>query len=159
MWQKYKEVVSSGVISAFGFVYLIMSFSVRQYGDAVLDSRSLPKVLGALLLVFGLIRLFASIKILMKANSDEPATEPEEAGSRIHVILTLALMLAYALTMKTLGFLISTTVYMFFQSIILFPKRKMNYLITIAVSLIFSVSVYLVFVRVFSLVLPQGILG
>lgn len=159
MWRKYKEVISSGVISAFGFVYFIMSFSVRQYGDAVLDSRSLPLALGALLLVFGLIRFYTSIKSLVKVNFDNPVKESDEAGSRIHVILTLVLMLAYALTMKRLGFLISTTVYMFLQSMILFPKKKMNFIIAIAVSLIFSISVYLVFVRVFSLVLPQGILG
>lgn len=74
-------------------------------------------------------------------------------------MLTLILMIAYAFTMKPLGFLISTSAYMFLQTIILFPNKKKNYIIMISVSLIFSIAVYLVFVRIFSLVLPRGILG
>lgn len=159
MWQKYKELISSSVITVVGLVYFILAFSIRQYGDAVLDSRFLPLVLGVLLVVFGSVKLFGSIRQTLRQEHETATMNSPETGSRIHVLLTIALMIGYAFALKPLGFLFSTSVYMFLQTIILFPNKKKNVVIMIAVSLIFSITVYLVFTRVFSLVLPRGILG
>jgi hypothetical protein len=159
MWQKYKELISSSIITLIGLVYFVMAFSIRQYGDAVLDSRFLPLLLGCLLIAFGTVKLVGSIRQSFHKDGGINSEPPEESGSSRHVMLTLILMIAYAFTMKPLGFLISTSAYMFLQTIILFPNKKKNYIIMISVSLIFSIAVYLVFVRIFSLVLPRGILG
>jgi putative tricarboxylic transport membrane protein len=58
-----------------------------------------------------------------------------------------------------LGFLIMTTVYLFFQMSIMCAREKRKPVMFVVISAIASVVVYFTFVKVFSLMLPAGILG
>jgi putative tricarboxylic transport membrane protein len=167
MWQKYKDLIGSSVITIFGLGFFLCSFSIRKYGDVAVDSRALPQVLGVLVMIFGSIRVIQSVIGLttQKGSShqnnvnDEQSETEKSPISMKNVIFTILLMIVYALLMKPVGFLISTFIYVCVQAYILYPNKKKNFLIMFLVSGVFTVLVYLVFVKGFSLVLPHGWLG
>ncbi|MGD1832612.1 MAG: tripartite tricarboxylate transporter TctB family protein [Sphaerochaetaceae bacterium] len=167
MWQKYKDLIGSSVVSIFGLFFFLSSFSIRKYGDMAINSRSFPQILGILVMVFGLVQILQSVKVLTAkdSNTDQNIIDDNQKHSENspismkNVIFTIVLMITYAFLMKPLGFLISTFLYSFIQAFILYPNKKKNFLIMILVSCIFTGLVYIVFVKGFSLVLPQGLLG
>lgn len=159
MWRKYKELIGSGVVTAVGIIYFITTFKIRKFGDAVLDSRSLPIALGIIVIFLGLFRFVVSIKEFFQERVEDNKEHEDETGNRKRVIGSLGLMVAYAIIIKPIGFFISSFLYLFFQSLLIYPDRKKNYLISALIAIIFSLAVYLVFTRAFSLALPRGILG
>jgi hypothetical protein len=68
-------------------------------------------------------------------------------------------MALYALLITKVGFLITTTVYLFIQINILSPKQSRKHLMFAIISVVASVVIYYIFVKVFNLMLPAGILG
>jgi len=167
MWQKFRDLIGASVITLFGLLFFLSTFSVRKYGNMAIDSRSFPQILGILVMGIGAIQIIQSIRVLdknkVKAKSE---TEEEKTGtteiapsSMKNAVLTIVLMILYALLMKPLGFLLSTCIYTFLQAFILYPNKKKNFPIMVFVSFIFTGLVYFVFVKGFSLVLPHGFLG
>lgn len=162
MWERYKNFIYSSVISLFGIFYFLFAFKIRKFGDAVLDSQSLPKILGVILITTSLIQ---TVKTFLEAqrnsNVDKVDKKEDDAPDIKKVIYTLALMIVYAVILKPLGFLISTALFVFLQSLVLESESdtKKNRLVSIIFAVVFSIVIYLIFVRVFSLVLPAGILG
>lgn len=74
---------------------------------------------------------------------------------------TLALLFVYIFLLDILGFVLASALYMFVQMCIFVPKElrsKRNYILFVVLSVIIPVAVNEVFVEVFSLILPTGIL-
>lgn len=74
---------------------------------------------------------------------------------------TLVLLFVYVLLLKPIGFVITSIVYMFIQMMLFVPaelRNKKNYIIFAVVSIVLPIAVNLLFVNVFSLILPTGIL-
>jgi putative tricarboxylic transport membrane protein len=74
------------------------------------------------------------------------------------VWLTFVLIFLYLALLEPLGFLLSTAVYLFFQFIVL-SRKKPNLPLYGLLSISTSAIVYYLFVKVFILFLPAGILG
>lgn len=112
MYRKYKDVVSAVIIFMAGLIYFILSFSIRQYGDAAVDSSFLPRILGGLLLLLSSVQIVSGIR---KANAISVSDKDSMVGhvGYLPVVLTLLLMFAYAAGMKPLGFLLSTIAFVF----------------------------------------------
>ena len=75
------------------------------------------------------------------------------------VLISVVLMCAYVGFLESLGFILASTIYAFCQMLILAKNVKWNYLLFGAIALISSAVAYLLFVRVFQVMLPAGILG
>lgn len=74
---------------------------------------------------------------------------------------TLLLLFVYIFTLDDIGFVISSAIYMFIQMCIFVPAElriKKNYIIFLALSVIIPFVINELFVEVFSLILPAGIL-
>lgn len=137
-------------------VYYMYSFSIKEYGDAAVNSRFMPQILGIVLLLLSIAQIVSVIVNKKALESVSTGT-----GSKINakVIQTLILIAVYATIMIPVGFLLSTMAYIFLQTMILTPKEKQRYLKTAIISVGFSIVVYMVFVKGFELTLPSGILG
>ena len=75
---------------------------------------------------------------------------------------TLLLLFAYILLLKPVGFVITSIVYMFVQMYLFVPNilvTKKKLLLFGVISIVLPIAVNLLFVNVFSLILPTGILG
>jgi hypothetical protein len=92
-----------------------------------------------------------------KKTSDKMQTERYDYRS---ILLSIALLGLYMVTLEPAGFVLSSIVYLFLQMMIIAnkPARK-QLLLFVLISLIVPVVVNYIFVTVFSLLLPDGILG
>lgn len=88
-------------------------------------------------------------------------TEKRKHGIFVEVsrknLVTMGLIAVYAGCMKSIGFIISTFVYMMIQMFIL-KEGKKNWGLMIGVSLIMSIGIYFIFVNLFDILLPAGVL-
>ena len=89
--------------------------------------------------------------------------KPEEDERHdIHVpkksLLTMVLIVAYALLFKSLGYVVDTFFYLVFQMLLLKDGKK-NYALIALIAVIGSVGVYALFVYGFNVMLPPGVLN
>lgn len=140
----------------------IASFSIKHLVVARIGSAFVPRLAATLLAILSILLILHSV---LQAPGDslkvEESTDQEmEAASKRkkRVRLTFLLILFYLIFLEPIGFLITTSLYLFFQFWVL-TRRKPNLPLygTLAVST--SVIIYYLFVKVFVLFLPAGILG
>lgn len=89
------------------------------------------------------------------------AEEKAAGGNTRAFFMTLALLFFYVLLLKPVGFVITSSLYMFAQMVLFVPKELINkkrLVLFAAISIILPILVNLLFVNVFSLILPAGIL-
>lgn len=107
--------------------------------------------------------LIISILMLLFRMRKSPAADGENESISVRgFLLTLALLLVYVFLLEPVGFVIMSVIYMFIQMLLFVPKEKMTkktVIVFAAVSVILPIAVDLLFVNVFSLVLPTGFLG
>lgn len=65
----------------------------------------------------------------------------------------------YCLIFSSVGFIVSTAFYLFFQTLVLTPKEKRNWRMIILISLVAPIAIYALFVYAINTPLPKGIFG
>ena len=83
----------------------------------------------------------------------------ESAMESREVILSFVALGIYVFIMKDVGFLISTAAYIYAETLILTPKAKRNYILSLIVAIAFAVGIDFVFVKFLNVLLPTGIFG
>ncbi|MFA6633621.1 MAG: tripartite tricarboxylate transporter TctB family protein, partial [Kiritimatiellia bacterium] len=68
-------------------------------------------------------------------------------------------LILYLALIPILGYIIASTLYIFGQILILNRSNKQHYLRYATISIFSAVLTYLLFVKVFSVMIPAGILG
>jgi len=163
MFKKYKDVFCGSFLIVLAAVLFILSFGIRSVALNLIKADFFPRLDAALLLVLGMILIVTG---MLKARSYQPEAESSSVpfwkyDPTVSMLETLALIALYITVLKPVGFIISTMAYLVIQMFVLTPKEKRNkknLLVFCVISLIVSVVVYLVFVKVFYLMLPAGIL-
>jgi putative tricarboxylic transport membrane protein len=155
-----KNIVSGGFFFAFSVLIYISSFSIKT---AVANMRVgpgfIPRLCAIAVGILSLIVLGEGLWGQFKKKAEEtPAAEGVERNTRA-VALTFVLITAYLALLNSVGFLITTAVYLFFQFWVLAGNRKVRLWLLALIAAVASVLVYYLFVRVFYLMLPAGILG
>ena len=79
-------------------------------------------------------------------------------AARVDVFSSI-LMLCYVFSIKRLGFLIASAIYMLLQMLLLTVNTKRNYILIIFMTIVVPSIVYFGFVKIFYLMLPPGIFG
>ena len=149
-----------------------MSCSIQTFspfGNAGLDSRSIPQMIGILGCVLSVLQIVLSWHGI-KHGPTEHAHKPEDASHgeggnsnkpNFTLFLSLFLLGAYIAALQDLGFILSSLLYLILFIMLLTPKEKRLKAIpfTLAFSAAISLSLYYVFTRYLTLLLPKGILG
>lgn len=154
MTKKKKDILVSVVFIILGAFILLQSIGVEPLMNNDVGSGFFPKVVGLVIMAIAGAKLVLSLK----EEDDgvvEKTTEGDMAGGWITVILIGLYVLAY----QSVGFLVSTAIYLFLQILVLCPKEKRNFLIFGLVSLITPVFIYTMFVYIINMPLPKGIFG
>jgi putative tricarboxylic transport membrane protein len=127
--------------------YLVASFRLPSYPYVPIDSDAVPITLGFILLFLSILLFFVK---------DNHTKETKLPKGEIKVILTvLAFLLIYIMFFDGLGFVVATTLFIFFNSWFLGYKRWVSNLI---VSVSIPLFIYLLFSQFLRIQLPQGIL-
>lgn len=144
----------------------IASFSIKHLVVARIGSAFVPQLAAALLGVLSIVLILQSVHRAPKGSIAETTKtaslteqETETASNRKkRVRLTFLLILFYLIFLEPVGFLITTALYLFFQFWVL-SRRKPNLPLYGIIAVFTSVIIYYLFVKVFVLFLPAGILG
>lgn len=171
MKNKYRDVFSSVFVIALAIFIAYFSKDIRVLKYTSVSANFFPRIIALILGLLGTIQLVISILEVKKSglNSMEDNTDVKEdtsSGSKIGRIIScnadwvsVILIMAYVFLLGKLGFIISSVVYLFLQMIVLSNSEKRKYLSLVLVAVIAPVIIYLIFTKVFGLMLPAGILG
>lgn len=163
--KRFSDIISGSVILLVSAILFYGTTQIRVIASMEgLTSRFFPRIVVGVMAVLGLLILVRGIKaarVSVSAEEDHAdSSKGITTGTRC-VIETLIAIFVYVFLMEPVGFLITTVLYLFVQMLILAPSpiTKKNYLLFAMISLISSIGIYLLFTRVFYLLLPAGILG
>ncbi len=165
---KRSGMIAAGMIILFAVYIFVSSFYITSEAGAALGPAFMPRLLGIILFVLGVADLFEEMKHAGKEkNEDHPAAGQKKTGNTDykewiakHIdICSGILLLVYVYSIKPLGFLISSAIYMFVHMLLLTVNTKRNYLALVLLTVVVPCVVYFGFVKVFYLMLPPGILG
>ncbi len=168
MKRKYWDLASGIAFLALSITVFVGAQNVKTLAVSSIGSGFFPSVVSVLLAITSIAIIAGGV---FQARKAEPAAAPETKSSaekkpsaeekpRVWAVLvTFILMAAYALLITKVGFLITTTMYLFIQINILSPKQSRKQLMFAIISVVSAIAIYYTFVKVFNLMLPAGILG
>lgn len=160
MNNKRNDLITGIVLALFALWYFYEALSIRVFagmGKAVVNSTTMPKIWAVCLL------LLAGALILRSLRT--PAPKGAKSGSfslgawvkaNYEVFLTFTALFIYAALMEPLGFIISSILYIFAQTLILMDKEHRSYVKALAIAVVCSVASYAVFVYWLAVLLPVG---
>ncbi|WP_051302453.1 tripartite tricarboxylate transporter TctB family protein [Salibacterium aidingense] len=172
---KIKDLIAAVLLLILSIAMYLMTFNFERLTVSQIGPDFAPRLTAGGIFVLSLVLLFQTLldwKRAKKENSgkvteghaeQEQAEVVEEDTPKVeryrNVALTTGLILLYIYLMPKLGFLITTTVYLFVQFCLLGQKKTWNFLLFTFLSVTTAVVVYYVFRFGFELRLPDGILG
>lgn len=165
MLKKYRDAMIGGIIVLLAAALFLASLTVQSLALNLIKADFFPKLDAALLGILGLILLGDGLRKAKRQLPEEPAEQAVNKGltpGTRCMLETLALIAVYIFLLEPVGFMLSTFVYLVAQMLVLADdghRRKKDLLLFIIISLVVAVGVYMLFTRVFYLMLPRGILG
>ncbi len=151
---KLSEVIFNMVLFLVGIVLLISAQSIEVGAAMGQGGDFLPKLCSLFWVIISGLMLCASV---MKSTAQSEVKKGNIKG----FLLTLILLFLYVLLLKPIGFLITSSFYMFLQMLLFVPRELINkkrLILFAVISILLPVLVNLLFANVFSLILPAGIL-
>lgn len=159
MNDKKISIISSIICLVYGISIYIGSSTIHSDNPNGVGADFMPRIIGSIIICLSLFIVISTIVSMKKGQNDSEPKEAIDSGTR-KTIMTIVLLIAYAFLLKYTGFVITSIVYLILQMIILADKvRKKDLLLYGVISVITPLLVNYVFVHIFSLMLPSGILG
>ena len=152
----WEDVISGFVIFAIGLILFISSLSLPSGNELQMGADFMPKVVSGLLVVLGAC---FTITAFLKRNNAPANSGGFTRTELIRFTTAFAFLFCYIFFLKSVGFIVMTTLYIIAQSWFITPKEKRRpvFLVILAVSV--SVIIYVIFVFGLKLMLPAGMLG
>lgn len=158
MFKKYSDIIAACFFLILGVVILGAAAQIEikdNYGGAAL----VPRICAVVIMLCAAKELWSGIASLRKGTGGADSSAEEMPSDYLKVALTFVSIILYALLFEKIGFLPATILYIFSQAVLLAPKEgKKNYILYLAIAVIFSVLIYFIFEKVFWIMLPTGTL-
>lgn len=154
-----------GVLTLAVFLYAA-SFDIKEFVITRVGASFLPRLTAALFAILGGILVIGSFRCASLVESVSKPHDQKQTGSKKQVfgglpavVLSILLMCIYVSLINSIGFILTSAGYIFLQILILSKDAKRNYLMFALVSVVIPIAVYFLFVKVFKVMIPTGILG
>lgn len=157
--KRYADVVSGGMVALFGLVMLIETRSIQALMPMDFGPKIMPRIFAICLILLGTI---ISVTGVIKFKNDPSSVQSTRLGTLgkyelMKISITLGLIVFYVFSLRNLGFILTSIIYLFFQILILGAKPNNKKLIVyVTVSLFFSIAIFYLFTGVFNVFLPVG---
>ena len=158
-FKKCRDLILGIVMLLFSGFYLINAFQIKtrpKLTPSYASAQIMPVLLGMLLAILSVICIVQGIRKMKTADGTEEEGKKKDKGDIMAVVFTFAVIIGYILIMPTLGFILSTLIYLFLQMIILAPAEKRNYLLFAIVAIAFTALVFVAFRIGLQQLLPRG---
>lgn len=154
--QKKQDILFASITVVVGVFYFMMTSQLPSKGGAV-NGKTIPYILGSMMIVLGVLQIGASLKI--KKNVEAKRREDDKCVDVTTVFKTVILIVCYIALFNVIGFLITTFVYLFLQFTVLSPaEKKPNLIVYLLISGVISLFIYTSFRYGLDIMLPQGII-
>lgn len=157
-WQRWGEMLIAAVVIALGIVILIETQDIRvSRAFARVSPRAIPQIVGGGLLLVGLWYVVAIIRNPPASHGEASEDTDPEAETDWSVIGIIGVgLVSYALLMENAGFIVASAV-LFFISAFAMGSRRFSR--DIAIAVLISVAIFLMFDTWLGVRLPAGELG
>lgn len=153
MTNKQRDYLCSILFLIFGIFLFIQSMGIKTLMSQDVGSGFTPKIVSGAIVVCSIWKLALTV-LSKKADTGSKSDDDTKGG-----IFTICLLAAYVLLFDSLGFLISTVVYLFLQILVLSNENNRNLPLFGIISVVAPVVVYVLFVYVIKMPLPTGPMG
>lgn len=150
-WES-KDTILGIIMLLCGAAYGILVLQIPGTRSQLFDSRFVPSLISVLIIAVGVLQTGRGLK------SPKGEVEKKDFDMKT-VVCTFALIALYILFYSSVGFIITTFLFLFLEMNILTPGYvKKNQIVYLIISLLFSVGIYYLFYFGFSIFLPGGLL-
>lgn len=153
MTDKKKNILTSVLFLALGAFVFFEALGIKHVMKNDVGSAFFPKVISVAMMGVAVIRL---VMALREPEGEKEAAKDSDAKGGW---LTILLIMAYVLVFNSVGFLISTVVYLFLQMLVLTPAEKRKIPVLATISIVAPLVIYTLFVYAINTPLPKGIFG
>jgi len=156
-FKKCRDLILGIFLLALSVAYIIFARQIKtrpKMTPSYANAQVLPTLLGILLAILSLVLIYQGIRRFRK--DDGAVSERMSKVDLASVALTFAAMCLYIVILPTLGFILSTIVFLFGQITILAPKEKRNLLLFAIVAVVFTIIAFIAFRIGLSQMLPRG---
>lgn len=166
--RKYTNLLAGTVTLIVSIVIYVASNGIKRMVVTSIGPDFMPKIVAVMMGILSIVLIIQELQKLKRNKQQVENSSENKCLKSFNIIkfakanldiVTLVLIILYAVAMPILGFLISTVVYLFIQMLIMSQNRKINYLAISIISVVFSTVIYFVFTKVLFVMLPSGILG
>lgn len=159
MLKKYGDIISGVFFLLFSAIIFIASYSIKtvSISNVGVSSAFMPRCISVIFALVSITIICSGVKKLRETK--DAFAEKGQKSNTWAVVCTLGLIALYIAFLNILGFIITTSIYLFLQFTLLSDKTSRKPLVFGLVAIIASVAIYYVFVSGFQLMLPAGILG
>lgn len=159
---KYKPIMPGLVFLAISVFIYVLSYQIHMTSIESLGPQFFPRIVAVSMAVLSIASIVRNRSKIDASSAKPVAKEGKKAVYEKEFYLTILLLILYALLLHTIGFVVLSIFYLFFQILLVSPKEdfKRNKLILFGViSIVAPVGVYYLFYHAFDIFLPVGILG
>lgn len=139
------------------------SLDIKDFASVGVGASFVPRLTAGLFLLLGLALIITGSQRTIESTCAESKNSTADAedkvfGGPIAVTITVLLMCGYLFMMQTLGFIITSVGYVFLQTLVLTKNAKKRYVLFLFTSILSTIAAYYLFVVVFGISLPAGLL-
>ncbi len=160
-FKKCRDLILGIVMLLFSGFYLFNARQIKtrpKLTPSYASAQIMPTLLGILLAILSVVCIVQGIRNLKAADGAEETAKKKDKGDIMAVVFTFAVIIGYILVMPTLGFILSTVLYLFLQMIILSPPANRNYLLFAIIAVVFTALVFVAFRIGLQQLLPRGLI-
>ena len=162
MKKKKLKLCVFALLLVFCLVYFYGTFRMKPSEAKTIADSFMPRVVVIGLAAMILIMIRRTLAEAKAAASGSPEEKSEEARERttflIRILFIIAVFVISIACMEKLGFVISMCFFLLAMFLGGTPKEQRNYFILVPLAVILPLGVFLLFLNVFSILLPPGIL-
>ncbi len=148
------DFIIGGVIFCVGCPFLIsMPFFVSGGASSVTSPLSFPRFVVSIAVILGVLLMAAAC--VSSKNSREETASAGTHGSKGNILLYIGILFLYLFLLHYAGFLVSTPIIMLMVAYLL---QGRNFRVLVPSSIIFSVAIYYVALKLMKIMLPVGVL-
>lgn len=163
--KKSKDVITGFILAVLAVFYLTASFSIKVFegvGKTVINAGTIPRFWGICLLLLSLMLIWRGLKRQkqqVEVSGRTSVTVKAWLISNHAVYLTFTLLILYISLIGKLGYLVTTTIYLTLQMLLLSPGGEKKPLIALGLSVVTALFTYYLFVHLLHVPLPAGLLA
>ncbi len=158
-FKKSRDLILGIVMLLFSGFYLFFALQIKtrpKLTPGYASAQIMPTILGILLAILSVFCIIQGVRQMKAPATGEETAKKKDRGDIMAVVYTFAVIIGYVLILPTLGFILSTILYLFLQMIILAPPSKRNYLLFAIVAVVFTALVFVAFRVGLQQMLPRG---